>query len=413
MADLILKFKDETGAKRQVTVQGSRFTVGRSPDNNLQIANNALSRKHIQIERFGDIFVVSDAGSSNGTKLNGAELTAPVALQNGDVLLLGDTVEIAAEIEGALPVYTADSQSGYQNPRTSGSVAAQETSGSIPTSIFFIAPVFGLVILVLVGVLIFVVSDRGRESVIVRQNNVEDFPEENTRPRRDKDEEEDIDPRPTPSANRAAENSNNIPPANTTVSPVANPVSSEVEKVEKFALQFLRDISGDTNAVLSSKQTALVNAKIKSLKNSAGFRENLKSAGRSNAAFEKIGQEHNFKASFLAAAALAKMGDSRGEPTATAAAIAPQIKDYANVLGMELANDALLVVAAYSEGEPPNTIRDRVAALVKNTPNVNVTTVRTVWFLSENGKLKLAAFDFVLRFIAAGTIMQDPKSFGL
>jgi uncharacterized membrane protein len=412
VADLILKFKDETGAKRQVTVDGSRFTIGRSPDNNLQIANNALSRKHVQIERFGDIFVVSDAGSSNGTKLNGAELTAPVALQNGDSLLLGDTVELAVEIENALPVYSAASPSGYQNAGAANS--NQETSGSFPTSIFFIAPIFGLVILVLVGVLIFVVSDRGREPVIAQQNNVEDFSEENTRPRRDKDEEEDeVEPRPTPSANRAAENSNNSPSANTTSSPVANPVSSEEEKVEKFALQFLRDISGDTNAVLSSKQIALVNAKIKSLKNSTGFRENLKSAGRNTAAFEKIGQEHNFKASFLAAAALAKMGDSRGEPSATAASIAPQIKDYANVLGLELANDALLVIAAYSEGTAPDAMRDRVAALVKNTPNVNVATVRTVWFLSEKDKLKPAAFDSVLRFIAAGTIMQDPKSFGL
>lgn len=406
MAELILKFKDETGARREVSVAANRFTVGRSPDNDLQIASNALSRKHIQIERFGDVFVVTDAGSSNGTTLNGTELTQPVALKDGDTLLLGSAIEMAVVIEGLNYVsgdYTTAKAGNFSN------ASSQDESASFFQSIFFIAPVFGVVILVLLGVLVFVLRD-GREPQIAQVNREEI--EENRRPPRNRNDDIDNEEEPedTPPVNRPNVNGNsNSTPSNTNSTPAP---SSDEEKVEKFALQFLRSITGDTNAVLTSRQVALVNSKIKTLKNSTAFRENLKAAGRGNANFEKIGQEHGFKANFVAAAALAKLGNSRGEPTATANSITPGIRKYANVIGLELANDGLLVVAAYAEGEEPNAMRDRIANLANKTKNASAATVRTIWFLSENGKLKPASFDFALNFLAAGTVMQDTKAFG-
>lgn len=388
------------------------FTVGRGSDDSLQIADNALSRRHVQIERFGNVFIVTDANSSNGTKLNGAELTAPVALKNGDTLLLGDAIEITVELTNEFADYSSAGHS-YQGAFVNNStVSASDSPGSFFQSIFFIAPVFGTIILLLLGTVAFLLIDPGKPP-IAQQHTTEDFPEKNPRPpRNDGDEEENdnktVEPRQTPVPNNSNDNSKS-PPTNQNNSA---PISSDEERVEKFALQFLRDISGDSNAVLSSKQIALVNAKIKSLKNSGAFQANLKAAVSNKNAFEKVGQEHNLKANLAAAAALAKLSDSRGDAAATAGSIAPALRDYANVLGLELSNDVLIVTAAYAEGDAPNAIRDRIAALVKNTPNATVTTVRTVWFLHENNKLKPASFDFVLRFIAAGTIMQDPKSFG-
>src|SRR5687767_13149332 len=98
MTELWLKYRDETGADRRVPVAGSKFVIGRHSENDLSIPNNRLSRQHVRIEAFGEIFVVSDCGSSNGTTINGSDLNEPVALKNGDILNLGGGLEIETEI---------------------------------------------------------------------------------------------------------------------------------------------------------------------------------------------------------------------------------------------------------------------------------------------------------------------------
>lgn len=415
MADLILTFKDVNGATRQVTAaEESLFTIGRGADNNLQIADNALSRRHVQIERYGNVFVVSDAGSSNGTRLNGAELTAPVALKNNDKLLLGEAVEITIEIANEFADYASTAPNYNSAASNNYAASAQQSSGAFFQSIFFIAPVFGVFALILLFGIGFLLIDRGDDgNYVAQRNEIENLPDNNSDSSRNRNAAEEsngeVKTQETPVAKPSNANSDSLPSNQTT----ATPISSEDEKVEKFALQFLRGIANvESNAVLSAKQLALINAKIKSLKNSGAFRENLKAAARGNAAFDKIAQEHNLKPSFITAAALAKLGDSRGEPAAVGGSIAPEIRNYANVISLDLPEEVLLTAAAYAEGNSPNDFRDRVAALVNKNKNTTVTAARTIWFLNENNKLKPASFDFVLRLIAAGTILQDPKSFG-
>ncbi len=89
MVELWLKFTDEYGETRRSLVEQDNFTVGRHSDNDLSMATGKLSREHIEIEHYADVFVVSDSGSSNGTTLNGADLTERVTLRNDDVLNLG------------------------------------------------------------------------------------------------------------------------------------------------------------------------------------------------------------------------------------------------------------------------------------------------------------------------------------
>lgn len=429
---LFIEFTDETGARRRVEMNASPFVIGRTPDNNLPISNSALSRKHLKIERFADVFIVSDAGSSNGSTLNDEELAKPVALRNSDKIMLGNAVEIKIEIAGGeIPPDAPNlSEPEIESPHKNFTPNYEPQNAPAPfyQSIFFIAPVFGVMILLLVSVLLFVLSDGGaaRPAQTARVDR-DDLPEEENRrssrnrnsettdesPKNDnrsteKNEEKNQNGNSTQNQNENSNENSNDAPTN------SNPKSggSEEDTVEKFALQFLRSISSDPNAVLSSKQIALINSKIKSLKNSSAFRENLKAAGRGATSFQKIGAEHAFKPNFLAAAAIAKLGDSRGEPVATAGAIAPDLKKYANVIGLELANDVLLVTAAYAEGGESNAMRDRVANLTK-TPGASAAAVRTVWFLHDNNKLDNAAFEYVVRFIAAGTILQNPQAFGV
>jgi hypothetical protein len=39
--------------------------------------------------------------------------------------------------------------------------------------------------------------------------------------------------------------------------------------------------------------------------------------------------------------------------------------------------------------------------------------MRTIWFLKKQGKISDSEYQFALRFLAIGTIMQNPKDFGV
>ena len=67
MTELWLTFQDENGENKRILVEQEKFGVGRHSENDLSIPNGKLSREHIKIDRFGDVFVVSDCDSSNGT----------------------------------------------------------------------------------------------------------------------------------------------------------------------------------------------------------------------------------------------------------------------------------------------------------------------------------------------------------
>lgn len=52
------------------TLNEARTSVGRDETNDLCIADNSVSRNHALIERFGDVYRVTDLGSTNGTCVN-------------------------------------------------------------------------------------------------------------------------------------------------------------------------------------------------------------------------------------------------------------------------------------------------------------------------------------------------------
>jgi pSer/pThr/pTyr-binding forkhead associated (FHA) protein len=64
-------------------------TVGREPTNDIVIAQESVSRYHLQIKREKTGYRVEDVGSTNGTYLNGEKLEAPAALAPDDVLSVG------------------------------------------------------------------------------------------------------------------------------------------------------------------------------------------------------------------------------------------------------------------------------------------------------------------------------------
>lgn len=95
---------------RQGPRPGQRFsltrppiTIGREAGNDVAINDPQVSRRHASLTWDGRQFIIQDLGSANGTFVNGVRLTAPRALQPGDVIGLGPTVLLG--FQAALPVY--------------------------------------------------------------------------------------------------------------------------------------------------------------------------------------------------------------------------------------------------------------------------------------------------------------------
>jgi predicted component of type VI protein secretion system len=76
-------------APRSVALSGERTVIGRSPDADLQLDDQAVSWNHLEIERRGDVLMATDLDSRNGTALNGEPLDRPRRLGDGDTLILG------------------------------------------------------------------------------------------------------------------------------------------------------------------------------------------------------------------------------------------------------------------------------------------------------------------------------------
>jgi phosphoserine phosphatase RsbU/P len=76
-------------APRSVPLSGERTVVGRSPEADVQLEDEAVSWNHLEIERRGEVLMATDLDSSNGTALNGEPLERPRRLRDGDTLIVG------------------------------------------------------------------------------------------------------------------------------------------------------------------------------------------------------------------------------------------------------------------------------------------------------------------------------------
>ncbi len=66
------------------------ISIGRHPDRHVVILDPRASRLHAEIRRADDGFILLDAGSANGSLVNG-EASTETQLRDGDVLTIGDT----------------------------------------------------------------------------------------------------------------------------------------------------------------------------------------------------------------------------------------------------------------------------------------------------------------------------------
>jgi len=85
-----LRIEQGEGVSFEVELDKDEFSIGRGTVNDLHFRSPWLSRLHAKLVRRRGDFYLSDAGSRNGTFLNGELLRAEQLLRHGDVIALGE-----------------------------------------------------------------------------------------------------------------------------------------------------------------------------------------------------------------------------------------------------------------------------------------------------------------------------------
>jgi predicted component of type VI protein secretion system len=115
MAKLSLKFYENV--LREVALNGGVVTIGRQPDNLLQIDNPIVSGHHARIFWQNNEYVLEDNDSFNGTYLNNRSVSRAV-LSDGDVIVIGKhRIEFH---DAAGKRYASSSSVATTNDRSSG-----------------------------------------------------------------------------------------------------------------------------------------------------------------------------------------------------------------------------------------------------------------------------------------------------
>jgi pSer/pThr/pTyr-binding forkhead associated (FHA) protein len=98
MAKLVILSPGMAGRSHELKVD--KTTIGRVDDNTFPIAEPSVSSHHCEILLRGADVVVHDLNSTNGTFINGNQITGEAVLKPGQTLKLGQ-IELKLEIDGA------------------------------------------------------------------------------------------------------------------------------------------------------------------------------------------------------------------------------------------------------------------------------------------------------------------------
>jgi predicted component of type VI protein secretion system len=91
MPELILEIVEGDGAGRQEALTGP-IEIGRDASATLSLQDEQMSRRHARVSAQGDLAIVEDLGSTNGTYVNEQPIEGPRALRAGDRIRVGLTV---------------------------------------------------------------------------------------------------------------------------------------------------------------------------------------------------------------------------------------------------------------------------------------------------------------------------------
>lgn len=85
-----------TQVVKEILLEKDSYTVGRMPDNDIELRDTLVSRRHTEFIKRGPKYTLYDLGSSNGTYVNNKKVDVKV-LENGDEILIGETVLVFSD----------------------------------------------------------------------------------------------------------------------------------------------------------------------------------------------------------------------------------------------------------------------------------------------------------------------------
>lgn len=93
--DVMVEVREPGRKPRRLQVGSTPIHIGRAPECELVLRDSRVSRKHARLAARDGVLVLTDLGSTNGTRVNGHRVTQ-VALGAGDRIELGESSLIVA-----------------------------------------------------------------------------------------------------------------------------------------------------------------------------------------------------------------------------------------------------------------------------------------------------------------------------
>jgi hypothetical protein len=132
VAEALLVIREGAEAGREVTLAGA-LTIGRADDADLVLADAGISRSHARVTSAGGAVTIEDLGSSNGTFVNGEQVTGSRPLREGDEIQMGGALLQFVGGSGETQVMDPDATSAHPGPAAAAAPLATPAPEPPPT----------------------------------------------------------------------------------------------------------------------------------------------------------------------------------------------------------------------------------------------------------------------------------------